>query len=202
MLTIKKIYFFIQFIDAAREISALEGEMFRINHILQEQKNTMDAITKLFSEETFHEAEKRHQKTVDESSLRHKALTSLVSKVEGCAHVTQVAGRYLVHDGDVKELHQTDFTDQGKMRLFLLNDALLIAKTNEERLRNRKDSKLKFHALYSFDNLAMVNVREMGPAKNAFKILIFPDSRLFQCQTPKGSCHFFYFLNDEVKFGR
>ena len=79
----------------------------------------MDAITKLFSEETFHEAEKRHQKTVDESSLRHKALTSLVSKVEGCAHVTQVAGRYLVHDGDVKELHQTDFTDQVNFFLFL-----------------------------------------------------------------------------------
>ena len=51
-----------QFIEAAREISALESEMFRINHILQEQKTTMDTITKLFSEETFQEAEKRQQK--------------------------------------------------------------------------------------------------------------------------------------------
>lgn len=174
-----------QFIEAAREISALESEMFRINHILQEQKSTMDSITKLFSEETFQEAEKRQQKNVDENALKHKALTSLVSKVEGCAHVTQVPGRYLIHDGDVTELDQSDFSSIGKMRLFLLNDSLLVAKANEERQRNRKDSKLKFQALFSLDNLAMVNARDIGPTKNAFKILIFPDSRLFQCGSPK-----------------
>ena len=50
-----------QFIEAAREISQLESEMFKINHILTEQKGIMDNITKLFSEETFQEAEKRSQ---------------------------------------------------------------------------------------------------------------------------------------------
>ena len=35
--------------------------MFKINHILTEQKGIMDNITKLFSEETFQEAEKRSQ---------------------------------------------------------------------------------------------------------------------------------------------
>lgn len=173
-----------QFIEAAREISALESEMFRINHILQEQKTTMDSITKLFSEETFQEAEKRQQKSVDENTMKHKALTSLVSKVEGCAHVI-TPGRYLVHDGDVTELNQSDFSVVGKMRLFLLNDALLIAKANEERQRNRKDSKLKFQALFPLNDLGMVNARDIGPTKNAFKILIFPDSRLFQCTNAK-----------------
>mgnify|MGYP006944969542 CR=1 FL=1 len=46
--------------------------MFRINHILQEQKSTMDSITQLFSEETFKEAEKRQQKNVDEDAMKHK----------------------------------------------------------------------------------------------------------------------------------
>ena len=31
----------------------------------------------------------------------------------------------------------------------------------------------------------MVNARDIGPTKNAFKILIFPDSRLFQCSNAK-----------------
>jgi hypothetical protein len=31
----------------------------------------------------------------------------------------------------------------------------------------------------------MVNARDIGPTKNGFKILIFPDSRLFQCTNPK-----------------
>jgi len=67
-----------QFIEAAREISQLESEMFKINHILTEQKNIMDNITKLFSEETFHEAEKRNQKSVDETQIKHKGRSSIV----------------------------------------------------------------------------------------------------------------------------
>ena len=65
-----------QFIEAAREISQLESEMFKINHILTEQKQIMDNITKLFSEETFHEAEKRNQKSVDENQIKHKGQVS------------------------------------------------------------------------------------------------------------------------------
>ena len=72
-----------QFIEAAREISQLESEMFKINHILTEQKTIMDNITKLFSEETFQEAEKRNQKSIDNENIKHKALTSLVGRVEG-----------------------------------------------------------------------------------------------------------------------
>ena len=79
-----------QFIEAAREISQLESEMFKINHILTEQKTIMDNITKLFSEETFQEAEKRNQKSIDNENIKHKALTSLVGRVEGtclgCLH--------------------------------------------------------------------------------------------------------------------
>lgn len=43
----------------------------------------MDNITKLFSEETFQEAEKRNQKSIDNENIKHKALTSLVGRVEG-----------------------------------------------------------------------------------------------------------------------
>jgi len=174
-----------QFIEAAREISQLESEMFKINHILTEQKTIMDNITKLFSEETFQEAEKRNQKSIDNENIKHKALTSLVGRVEGCSEITQVEGRYLIHDGDVTELDPNDFKQIAKLRLFLLNDSILIARQNEDIKRNKREAKLKFEALYLLDNLATVNVRDIGPTKNAIKILIFPDQRLFQCPSAK-----------------
>jgi hypothetical protein len=31
------------------------------------------------------------------------------------------------------------------------------------------------------DSLAVVNVRDLGGLKHAFKLLVFPETRLFQC---------------------
>ena len=151
-----------QFIEAAREISQLESEMFKINHILTEQKGIMDNITKLFSEETFQEAEKRSQRALDETQIKHKALTSLVGRVEGCSEITQVEGRYLIHDGDVIELDQNDFNSIGKLRLFLLNDSILVARQKDDVKRGKRDAKLKFEALHLLDDVAVVNMRDIG----------------------------------------
>ena len=41
-------------------------------------------------------------------------------------------GRYLIHDGDVTELDPNDFKQIAKLRLFLLNDSILIARQNED----------------------------------------------------------------------
>ena len=43
------------------------------------------------------------------------------------------------------------------------------------------DSRFKFSYLYELDSLAVVNVRDLGGIKHAFKLLVFPDARLFQC---------------------
>lgn len=38
------------------------------------------------------------------------------------------------------------------------------------------------YAMYDLNSLAVVNVRDLGPVKMAFKILAYPDdTRLFQC---------------------
>ena len=188
-----------QFIEAAREISQLESEMFKINHILTEQKGIMDNITKLFSEETFQEAEKRSQRAFDETQIKHKALTSLVGRVEGCSEITQVEGRYLIHDGDVTELDQNDFNSLGKLRLFLLNDSILVARQKDDVKRGKRDAKLKFEALHLLDDVAVVNMRDIGPTKNCFKILIFPDQRMFQCASTKEKRHWLEQLEESKK---
>jgi hypothetical protein len=39
----------------------------------------------------------------------------------------------------------------------------------------------KFEAMYELGSLAVVNVRDMSSVKTAFKLLAFPDTRVFQC---------------------
>lgn len=41
----------------------------------------------------------------------------------------------------------------------------------------------KFEIIYDLGSLAVVNVRDLGPIKLAFKILAFPDTRVFQCSS-------------------
>ena len=45
--------------------------------------------------------------------------------------------------------------------------------------------KYRFHSLYELDSLAVVNARDIGTVKNAFKILMFPDTRMYQTDNPK-----------------
>lgn len=47
----------------------------------------------------------------------------------------------------------------------------------------RGPAKYKFQAQYELDSLAVVNVRDLGNVKHAFKLLAFPDSRVFQCSS-------------------
>ena len=48
-------------------------------------------------------------------------------------------------------------------------------------MKATSDSRFKFSYLYELDSLAVVNVRDLGGIKHAFKLLVFPDARLFQC---------------------
>jgi len=48
----------------------------------------------------------------------------------------------------------------------------------------------KFHTLYELDNLAVVNVKDTNVVKNAFRLLKFPDTRLFQAESPKAKVQY------------
>ena len=66
------------------------------------------------------------------------------------------------------------------MQAFLLNDSLMVA----AHIRRRKGPvRYRFQALYELDNMAVVEVKHSEALKNAFKILMFPDSHLYQVCT-------------------
>lgn len=65
-------------------------------------------------------------------------------------------------------------------------------------LPSRGPVKYRFQTLYELDSLAVVNARDVGQCKNAFKILMFPDTRMFQAENPKSKVNLKneFFLSD------
>lgn len=57
-----------------------------------------------------------------------------------------------------------------------------------------------YENMYDLSSLAVVNVRDLGNIKHAFKLLIFPDTRVFQCSSNNnkvgiyGNVNFFTYL--------
>ena len=51
----------------------------------------------------------------------------------------------------------------------------------------------KYSCFYELDSLAVVNVRDLGGIKHTFKLLVFPEPRLFQCANAEAKqvrCYF------------
>ena len=56
----------------------------------------------------------------------------------------------------------------------------------------RGPMRYRFQGLYELDSLAVVNVRDAGPVKNAFKILMFPETRMYQADSAKSKVSLVY----------
>ncbi|XP_005112876.1 exocyst complex component 8 [Aplysia californica] len=188
-----------QFIETAREISILEGEMYQLNHMLNEQKSLMGSMMEmsLVSDRAVVEGPKgeEDQKESPEEETRRN-LAFLLERVEGCSNVAEVPGRQLVHDGDLVELDAESHTQLQRVHAFLLNDSLMIATWIPNR---RGPMRYRFVGLYELDGLAVVNVRDTGPVKNGFKILMFPESHMYQTDTAKAKRQWLDALEDTKK---
>ena len=92
--------------------------------------------------------------------------------------MTDVPTRFLLHDGALVEMDIAENTALHRVHGYLMNDGFMVATW----LTNRRGPvRFKFSYLYELDSLAVVNVRDLGGIKHAFKLLVFPDARLFQC---------------------
>ncbi|KAK6175574.1 hypothetical protein SNE40_014007 [Patella caerulea] len=189
-----------QFIETAKEISILEGEMYQLSHMLSDQKALMSTMMEmsLVSDKAVVEGPKEEieeNETNPEEETR-KNLAFLLDKVEGCSSVAEVPGRQLVHNGDLVELDAETLTQVQRVHAFLLNDSLMIATWVPNR---RGPVRYRFQGLYELDSLAVVNVRDVGPVKNAFKILMFPETRMYQTDNTKSKRQWLDILDDTKK---
>ena len=163
------------FIDTSKEISSLESEMYQLSHFLHEHESLTQSLMTLSLLD-----DKTGVQTTGEGAKHEKlSISTLLEKVEGGSIVTEVPGRYLIRSGDLKELDQETFEPVNLVRAFLLNDSLMIGVTLHKR---RGAVQYKFQSLYELDNMAIVDVKDSDTIRFAFKILMFPDSHMYQAE--------------------
>ena len=163
------------FIDTSKEISSLEAEMYQLSHLLHEHEVLTHNLQALSMT-----GDDRGTAQVESTEKHEKhSIASLLEMVEGCSSVTEVHGRYLVHSSHVVELDQESYEAVQLVRAFLLNDSLMIGSLIKKR---RGPVRYRFEALYELDNMAVVDVKDSDVVQNAFKILMFPDSHLYQAE--------------------
>ena len=164
------------FIDTSKEISSLEAEMYQLSHFLHEHESLTQSLQSVSLME-----DKGGLQTGGEGNKKHEkhSISALLETVEGGSIVTEVPGRYLVHSGHLVELDQETYEAVNLVRAFLLNDSLMIGAHIRKR---RGPVRYKFQALYELDNMAIVDVKDSDTVRYAFKILMFPDSHLYQAE--------------------
>ncbi|XP_026465059.1 exocyst complex component 8 [Ctenocephalides felis] len=180
---------YMQFIETAKEISHLESEMYQLSHLLGEQKVLLSAIaTSSITGKTrdpFSQGDKNDKENEDTISVEEKNkndIQSVINRVEGLTtELDSVPDRVLLHEGDLLELEPLNHGPLRRVHLFLFNDILLVATWMPSR---RGPKRFQFDVIYSIGTLAVVNARDLGPVQNAFKLLVFPDTRVLQCSNP------------------
>ncbi|XP_022831602.1 exocyst complex component 8 [Spodoptera litura] len=176
---------YMQFIETATEISHLEAEMYKLSHLLSEQRTVLTTLSHasiLGNENAMsRESLDNHDVEAERAEEQRKNKLNLISeKVEGCMNLLDVPDRTVLHEGDLLEIDAEENTAIQRMHVYLFNDCLMLTSWISNR---RGPNRYKFQACYPISTLAVVNVRDLGSVKQAFKVLAFPDTRVFQCNS-------------------
>jgi len=177
-----------QFIETAKEISHLETDMYRLSHMITEQRKLLSSLveTSLLGDRVplthaFEQAEAQAEEQVEPVPLadgRHE-LVEVMEMVEGGNDVLDVNNRILLHHGDLIEMDPDTNIAMHRVHCYLTNDMMLIATWLADR---RGPVRYRLSSLYQLDQAPMVNVRDLAGVQNALKLLVQPEPRLFQCK--------------------
>lgn len=176
---------YMQFIETATEISHLEAEMYKLSHLLSEQRTVLTTLShaSILGNENAISRESLDNHDVEAERVeeqRKNKLNLIAEKVEGCMNLLDVPDRTLLHEGDLLEIDAEENTALQRMHVYLFNDCLMLTSWISNR---RGPNRYKFQCSYPISTLAVVNVRDLGSVKQAFKVLAFPDTRVFQCNS-------------------
>lgn len=167
---------YVLFIDSSKEISSLEAEMYQLSHYLHEQQDLTRSLQTLSIMEN---KPFLQDKESGEKQEQH-SISFLLETVEGGSIVTEVPDRYLVHSGPLYEMDRETSKELGEVMAFLLNDSLMTASPVK---KHKGPVKYVFQALFELENMAIVDVKDTDVLKWSFKILMFPDSHLYQAES-------------------
>lgn len=176
---------YMQFIETATEISHLEAEMYKLSHLLSEQRSVLTTLSQasiLGNDNTIsRESLDNHDLEAERAEEQRKNKLNLITeKVEGCMNLLDTPDRTLLHEGDLLEIDAEENTALQRMHVYLFSDSLMLTSWISNR---RGPMRYKYQISYPISTLAVVNVRDLGTVKQAFKVLAFPDTRVFQCNS-------------------
>ncbi|CAL7942766.1 unnamed protein product [Xylocopa violacea] len=178
---------YMQFIETAKEISHLESEMYQLSQLLSEQRSLLSTLestraTGVLFEDLSESQLANVNDSIDKEEEQKQKLVQLLENVEGAMSLAEVPGRVCLHEGFLLELDPLEGTPLKRVHAYLFNDILMIASWLANGSK-RGPPRYKMQAVYNLESLAIVNVRDLGTVKLAFKLLAFSDTRVFQCAT-------------------
>lgn len=178
---------YMQFIETAKEISHLESEMYQLSQLLSEQRALLSMLGStrtagVVFEDLSESQQENSANSVSKEEEQKQKLIQLIENVEGALSLAETPGRICLHEGSLLELDPIEGTPLKRIHAYLFNDVLMIASWLANGGR-RGPPRYKMQAVYNLESLAIVNVRDHGTVKLAFKLLAFSDTRVFQCPT-------------------
>ncbi|XP_076236843.1 exocyst complex component Exo84 isoform X2 [Calliopsis andreniformis] len=178
---------YMQFIETAKEISHLESEMYQLSQLLSEQRSLLSTLgstraTGVMFEDLSESQLENANDSVSKEEEQKQKLVQLLENVEGAMSLAETPGRICLHEGSLLELDPLEGTPLKRVHAYLFNDVLMIASWLANGGR-RGPPRYKMQVVYNLESLAIVNVRDLGTVKLAFKLLAFSDTRVFQCAT-------------------
>ncbi|XP_031829940.1 exocyst complex component Exo84 [Nomia melanderi] len=178
---------YMQFIETAKEISHLESEMYQLSQLLSEQRSLLSTLgstrtTGVIFEDLSESREEGTNEFTSKEEEQKQKLIQLLENVEGAMSLAETPGRTCLHEGSLLELDPLEGTPLKRVHAYLFNDILMISSWLANGNR-RGPPRYKMQAVYNLESLAVVNVRDLGTVKLAFKLLAFSDTRVFQCAT-------------------
>ncbi|XP_018404008.1 PREDICTED: exocyst complex component 8 isoform X2 [Cyphomyrmex costatus] len=178
---------YMQFIETAKEISHLESEMYQLSQLLSEQRALLSTLgstrtTGVVFEDLSESQQENSADSISKEEEQKQKLIQLIENVEGALSLAETPGRVCLHEGSLLELDPIEGTPLKRIHAYLFNDVLMVASWLANGGR-RGPPRYKMQAVYNLESLAIVNVRDHGTVKLAFKLLAFSDTRVFQCAT-------------------
>eukprot|EP00088_Acartia_fossae_P007094 TRINITY_DN13295_c0_g1_i1.p1 TRINITY_DN13295_c0_g1~~TRINITY_DN13295_c0_g1_i1.p1 ORF type:complete len:737 (+),score=136.76 TRINITY_DN13295_c0_g1_i1:32-2242(+) len=180
-----------QFIQTAKEISHLESDMYRLSSMITDQRKFLNGLmeTSILGDtvpmsHTLNQVVEEVPKEVEGKPSARKEegrrlLVDLMENVEGGREIIDIPNRFLLYHGDLIEMDINDHSALHRVHIYLTNDSIIIATWLRER---RGPVRFKISSEYGISGCAMVNVRDLAGIPNAWKLLVTPEPRLFQCK--------------------
>ncbi|EFO83779.1 CRE-EXOC-8 protein [Caenorhabditis remanei] len=170
-----------QFIDSSKEISHLEREIYQLTHSLIEQKQVIENLLMMTDDDknSIHTVSSHSTTTSNTNPIQ-----ILMQKMEGIGGILNnmsTSEKVILH-GEMEQFDVETKKPVQKCMLILLSHRLIIGNINAA-------GKYVMESTLSLNSVAPVNVkdRESGAANagKVLKLLIFPESRCYLCESAR-----------------